>query len=152
MRRVWCRDSDAIIYCCDEASAPRVGSCTAHPCKERRATVPPGAQRGNRGLAMTSAITTYLHRRRSRQAKAQSAASKATERRLTSSTWGATAATGERKSEDNANKAAEGYRPPDGDEADDLAPARGIAVSVVVGIAMWLAIVALVRLITGFLA
>ena len=104
------------------------------------------------GLAMTSAITIYLHRRRSRQAKAQSAASKATGRRLTSSTWDATAATGERKSEDNANKAAEGYRQPDGDEADDLAPARGIAVSVLVGIAMWLAIVALVRLITGFLA
>ena len=101
---------------------------------------------------MTSAITTYLHRRRSRQAKAQSAASKATGRRLTSSTWDATAATGERKNEDNDNKAAEGYRQPDGDEADNLAPARGIAVSVLVGIAMWLAIVALVRLITGFLA
>jgi Flp pilus assembly protein TadB len=90
---------------------------------------------------MTSAITTYLHWRRSRQAKAQTAASKATGRRLTSSTWDATDATGER-----ANKAAEGYRQPDDDEADDLAPARGIAVSALVGIAMWLAIVALVRL------
>jgi hypothetical protein len=98
---------------------------------------------------MTSAITTYLDRRKSRQAEAQSAASKATGRRLTSSTWDATAATGERRSED---KAAEGYRQPDGDEADGLAPARGIAVSVLAGIAMWLAIVALVRLITGFLA
>ena len=101
---------------------------------------------------MTSAITTYLHRRRSRQAKAQSAASKAPGRRLTSSTWDATAATGERTSADNANKVAEGYRQPKGDEADDLAPARGIAVYVAVGIAMWLAIVALVRLITGSLA
>jgi hypothetical protein len=99
---------------------------------------------------MTSAITTYLHRRRSRQAKAHSAASKATERRLTSSTW--SAAIGERKSEDDASKAAEGYRQPDGDEADNLAPARGIAVSVLVGIAMWLAIIAVVLLITGFLA
>jgi Flp pilus assembly protein TadB len=101
---------------------------------------------------MTSAITAYLHQRRSRQAKAQAAASKATERRLISSTWGATVATGERESEDNDNKAAVGCHQPDGDEADDLAPARGIALSVLVGIAMWLAIVALVRLITGFLA
>ena len=96
---------------------------------------------------MTNAITTYLDRRKSRQAQAQSAASKATGRRLTSSTWDATAATGERKSEGYANKAAEGYGQPDGDESDDLAPARGIAVSVLVGIAMWLVIVALVRLI-----
>ena len=85
---------------------------------------------------MTSAIVTYLHRRKSRQAKAQS--------------WGATAATGERKSGDNANEAAEGYRQPNRDEADDLAPARGIAVSVLVGIAMWLAVVALMLLITWF--
>lgn len=91
---------------------------------------------------MTSAIVTYLHRRKSRQAKAQSAAS---------STWGATAATGERKSEDDANEAAEGYRQPNRDEADDLAPARGIAVSVLVATAMWLAIVALVLLITWFI-
>ena len=114
----------------------------------------PGAQRANRGLVMTSTITAYLDRRKSRQAKAQPAASKAMGRPLTSSTWGATAATGEQKSEDedNANKVAEGYRQPDVDEADDLAPASGIAVSVLVGIAMWLAIVALVRLITGFLA
>jgi Flp pilus assembly protein TadB len=98
---------------------------------------------------MTNA-TTYLDRRKSRQAQAQSAASKATGRRLTSSTWDATAATGERENEDNDNKAAEGYRQPDGDEADDLAPARGIAVSVLVGIAMWLAIVALVLLTTWF--
>jgi hypothetical protein len=42
-------------------------------------------------------------------------------------------------------QAAEGYRQRDGDEADNLAPARGIALSVLVGIAMWLAIVALVR-------
>ena len=118
------------------------GYCTAHPCEERKATDLPGAQRANRGLAMTSAIVTYLHRRKSQQAKAQSAAS---------STWGATAATDERKSEDNANKAAAGYRQPNRDEADDLAPARGIAVSVLVGIAMWLAIVALVLLITWFL-
>ena len=110
-----------------------------------------GTQRGNRGLAMTSAIITYLHRRKSRQAKAQAAASTATGRRLISSTWDATAATGERESEDNANKAADGHRQPDGDEADNLAPARGIAISVLVGIAMWLAIVALARLITGFL-
>jgi hypothetical protein len=101
---------------------------------------------------MTNAITTYLDRRKSRQAKAQSAASKATERRVTSSTWGATAATGERKSEGNTNKAAEGYLQPDVDEVDDLTPARGIAVSVLVGIAMWLAIVAVVLLIRGFLA
>jgi Flp pilus assembly protein TadB len=99
---------------------------------------------------MTSVIVTYLHRRKSRQAKAQFAASKATWRRLTSSTWGATAATDERKSEDNARKATEGYRQPNRDEADDLAPVRGIAVSVLVGIAMWLAIVALVLLITWF--
>ena len=38
------------------------------------------------------------------------------------------------------------------DEADNLAPACGIAVSVLVGIDMWLAIVALVLLITWFLA
>jgi hypothetical protein len=99
---------------------------------------------------MTSAIITYLHRRKSRQAKAQSAASKAAWRRLTSSPWGPTAAPNDRKSEDNANEAAEGYRQPNRDDADDLAPARGIAVSVLVGIAMWLAIVALVLLITGF--
>ena len=68
----------------------------------------------------------------------------------TSSTWGVTAATGERKSEDNANEAAQGYRQPNRDEADDLAPARGIAVSVLVGIALWLAIVAVVLLITWF--
>jgi hypothetical protein len=91
---------------------------------------------------MTSAIVTYLHRRKSRQAKAQSAAS---------STWGATADTGEQKSEDDANEAAEGYRQPNRDEADDLAPARGIAVSVLVATAMWLAIVALVLLITWFI-
>jgi Flp pilus assembly protein TadB len=90
---------------------------------------------------MTSAIVTYLHRRKSRQAKAQAAASKATWRRLASSTWGTTAATDERKSD---------YREPNRDEADNLAPARGIAVSVLVGIAMWLAIVALVLLITWF--
>jgi hypothetical protein len=127
--------------------ASGVGSCTAHPCRERRATDLPGAQRANRGLAMTSAIVTYLHRRKSRQAKAQAAASW---RRLASSTWGATAATDERKSEDDAHKVAEGYREPNRDEADNLAPARGIAVSVLVGIAMWLAIVALVLLITWF--
>ena len=101
---------------------------------------------------MTSAIVSYLNRRKSQQAEAQSAASQAAGHRLTSSPWDATAATGERESEDNANKAAEGYRQPDGDEADDLAPARGIAVSVLVGIALWLTFVALVRLITGFLA
>ena len=122
--------------------ASGVGSCTAHPCRERRATDLPGALRANRGLAMTSAIVTYLHRRKSRQAKAQSAAS---------STWGATAATDVRKSEDNAHKVAGGYREPNRDEADNLAPARGIVVSVLVGIAMWLAIVALVLLITWFL-
>jgi hypothetical protein len=83
---------------------------------------------------MTGTIVTVLHRPRSQQAKDQS--------------WGATAATGERKSGDNANEAAEGYRQPNRDEADDLAPARGIAVSVLVGITMWLAIVALVLLIT----
>ena len=94
---------------------------------------------------MTNA-TTYLDRRKSRQAQAQSAASKATGRRLTSSIWDATAATGEQESEDNDNKATEGCHQP-GDEVDDLAPARGIAVSVLVGIAMWLVIVALVRLI-----
>jgi CHASE3 domain sensor protein len=95
---------------------------------------------------MTNA-TTYLDRRKSRQAQAQSAASKATGRRLTSSIWDGTAATGEQESEDNDNKATEGCHQPDGDEVDDLAPARGIAVSVLVGIAMWLVIVALVRLI-----
>jgi Flp pilus assembly protein TadB len=99
---------------------------------------------------MTSAIVTYLHRRKSRQAKAQAAASKAKWRRLASSTWSATAATDERKSEDDAHKVAEGYREPNRDEADNLAPARGIAVSVLVGIAMWLAIVALVLLTTWF--
>jgi hypothetical protein len=98
------------------------------------------------GLAMTSAIVSYLNRRKSQQAEAQSAASKAAGHRLTSGTWDATAATGERESEDNANKAAEGYRQSNRDEADDLAPARGIAVSVLVGIAMWLAIVAVVLL------
>ena len=61
-----------------------------------------------------------------------------------------TAVTGERKSEDNAHEAAQGYRQPNRDEADDLAPARGIAVSVLVGIALWLAIVAVVLLITWF--
>ena len=70
---------------------------------------------------MTSAITTYLDRRKSRQAKAQSAASKTTERRLTSSTWGATAAIRERKGVE------EGHRQRDGDSSDDLAPARGLA-------------------------
>ena len=99
---------------------------------------------------MTSAIVTYLHRRKSRQAKAQSAASKATWRRLASSTWGTTAATDERKSEDDAHNVAEGYREPNRDEADNLAPACGIAVSVLVGMDMWLAIVALVLLITWF--
>jgi hypothetical protein len=96
---------------------------------------------------MTSAIVTYLHRRKSRQPKAEAAA---TWRCLASSTWGATAATDERKSEDDAHKVAEGYREPNRDEADNLAPARGIAVSVLVGIAMWLTIVALVLLITWF--
>ena len=95
------------------------GSCTSQPCGRTQATDLPGAQRANRGLTMTSAIVTYLHRRKSREAKAQSAASKAA-----SGTWGATAATGERKSEDNANKAAAGYRQPNRDKADDLAPAR----------------------------
>ena len=93
-------------------------------------------------VLVSSSIVTYLHRRKSQQAKAQSAAS---------STWGATAATDERKSEDNAYKVVEGYREPNRDEADNLAPARGIVVSVLVGIAMWLAIVALVLLITWFL-
>ena len=85
--------------CCDEAGAPGGGYCTAHPCGERKATDLPGAQRANRGLAMTSAIVTYLHRRKSQQAKAQSAA-QGTGRRLISSTWGATAATDERQSEE----------------------------------------------------
>ena len=89
---------------------------------------------------MASVIVTYLHRGK----KTQFAASNATWRHLTSSTWGATA-TGE--CEDRANKAAEDYRQPNRDEVDDLAPARGIAVSVLVGTAMWLAIVALVLLI-----
>ena len=95
---------------------------------------------------MTSAIVTYLHQRKRRRF----AASKATWQRLTSSIWCATAATSERKSEDNVRRAAEGYRQPNHDEEDDLAPACGIAVSVMVGIAMWLAIVALVLLITWF--
>jgi Flp pilus assembly protein TadB len=85
---------------------------------------------------MTSTIVTYLHRHKSRQATVQSS--------------GTAAATGERKSGDNASEAAEGYRRPNRDEADDLAPARGIAVSVLVGIAMWLVIVALLLLITWF--
>jgi hypothetical protein len=42
------------------------------------------------------------------------------------------------------------YRGSNRDEADNLAPARGIAVSVLVGMDMWLTIVALMLLITRF--
>ena len=42
------------------------------------------------------------------------------------------------------------YREPHRDEADNLVPACGIAVSVLVGMDMWLTIVALVLLITWF--
>ena len=113
MRRVLCRDSDAIIYCCDEASAPRVGFCTTHPCR-RRAADP---------LAR-SAPTGFGHDQRHYHLPPPAeeptgegpvcCPSKAAERRLISSTWDATAATGEWESEDNDNKAAEGYRQPDG--------------------------------------
>ena len=155
MRRGLCRDSDTIIYCCiyccDEASVPRV-RFLRNPSLQTQGLLISRRAAHQPGLAKTSAIVSYLNRRKSQQAEAQAAASKATERRLTSSTWGATAATGERESGDHANTAAEGYRQPDVDEVGDLTPARGIAVSVLVGIAMWLAIVALVRLITGFLA
>jgi len=47
----------------------------------------------------------------------------------------------ERRCEDNAHEAARNQRWPD---RDDLAPARGIAVSVLIAIALWLAIVATV--------
>ena len=40
------------------------------------------------------------------------------------------------------------YREPNRDEADNLVPACGIAVSVLVGMDMWLTIVALVLLLT----
>ena len=74
---------------------------------------------------MTSVIVTRQHRRKSPEAKTQFAASKATWRRLTSSTWGAIAATGERKRDDDADKTAEGYRQPSLDEGIDQ-PAAAI--------------------------
>ena len=47
----------------------------------------------------------------------------------------------ERRCEDDAHEAAEDQREPN---RDDLAPARGIAVSVLIATAMWLAIAATV--------
>jgi len=49
----------------------------------------------------------------------------------------------ERRCEDNAHEAARDHRDP---ARDDLAPARGIAVSVLIGFAVWLIIGAAVLL------